>query len=70
MRYTSISYTKKFNLGNYESEQYSISADIEEGDDVSDSVAILRQKVHAMHEHHRVEELSFEDSIVEEEVQF
>jgi len=49
MRFTDIVFSRKKNLGNYESEEVSISAVVAEDENVSDCLALVKQEVlHAL----------------------
>jgi len=49
LNYKEIAYMKKFNLGNYETEQISLSANLDHNTDVDEAFKKLKAKVHQLH---------------------
>lgn len=49
-KFRSISYSRKFNLGNYESEEISVAADLEDLETLDQSVEQLKSQVMRIHE--------------------
>ena len=45
MKFKSIEFTRKFNLGNFESQDLKIAADIDESENVDEAIKALKQKV-------------------------
>lgn len=45
MKVTEVTYTKRFNTGKYEHEEYTVTASIDEDDDAKESIAELKQLV-------------------------
>ncbi|NJL51183.1 MAG: hypothetical protein HC930_01310 [Hydrococcus sp. SU_1_0] len=46
MKFKTITYQRVKNLGNYESERLEISAELDDDDNVSKAIAILKSHVH------------------------
>ena len=49
LNYKEIGYMKKFNLGNYETEQISLSINLNHNADVDEAFKKLKAKVHQLH---------------------
>lgn len=47
MKPTSLTYTKRFNLGNYESEEISLTVDLDEGEKASEILPKLKALVNS-----------------------
>jgi len=45
MKYKTIEFTKKFNLGNYETQDIKILVEVEEGENVDEAFLKLKKKV-------------------------
>jgi len=44
MKFTNVEFARKFNLGNFETQDIKLSADIEEDEDVAKVIEALKQK--------------------------
>ena len=55
MQIMEVHYTRKFNLGNYESEEISLSAQLEAGDSLDEVFKTLKGQVMRLHEMHFLE---------------
>lgn len=45
MKITNVEVARKFNLGNFETEDIKLTADVEEGDDVDSVIGILKNQI-------------------------
>lgn len=45
MKITNVEVARKFNLGNFETEDIKLTADIEEGDVVDDVITLLKNQI-------------------------
>ena len=50
MQIIEVHYTRKFNLGNYESEEIGLAAQLEAGDNLDETFRILKSQVIRLHE--------------------
>jgi len=50
MKAISVTYGRKFNLGNYETEDISVIVELEEGDKASDGLALAKKLVITTHD--------------------
>jgi len=45
MKVKTVEVARKFNLGNYETQDIKLGAELEEGDDVDNAIGILKTKI-------------------------